>query len=425
MLKKYGVRVVSATEHISDDPEGIMLEGMLESLAEYYSANLARHVKRGLRESVIKGTYVGGPVPYGFKVVNQRLVADEEKAPIIRHVFERYASGVPKKQIMDELNAKGIKNAYGRPMSLSCLQNALRNRKYIGEYLFDGAPVTGGCEAIVDEDIFNQVQKKLDSKRHAPAAKKAREDYLLQGKAFCGHCGTRLVGESGRSKTGDVHHYYACGRRKKHHTCKKLNEKKAFLEWYVVEQTVEYVLQPERMDYIAERIVARCEKDFGSAKLREAERRVQKLDHEIRQTVDASLEAPDKKARMPFYQKIGELTDKKTEAELDLARLKLVSGVRYTKKQVMAWMGEFCKGDPLEEDFRRRIIDVFVNSVYVYDDRLVIYYNVKDGQQVSYMEMCEDMEGLDALDVFDSSSGVRISGAMDSQQLDAASNSRL
>ena len=98
-LKKSGVRVVSATEHISDDPEGIMLEGMLESLAEYYSANLSKHVKRGQRESAIKGTYIGGIPPFGFKIQNKRLVADEEKAPIIKWIFEQYASGLSKNRL--------------------------------------------------------------------------------------------------------------------------------------------------------------------------------------------------------------------------------------------------------------------------------------------------------------------------------------
>jgi DNA invertase Pin-like site-specific DNA recombinase len=80
-LKKHGVKVVSATENISNDPEGIILEGMLESMAEYYSANLSKHVKRGLRESVIKGTYTGGIPPIGYKVIDKKLIIDEDKGP--------------------------------------------------------------------------------------------------------------------------------------------------------------------------------------------------------------------------------------------------------------------------------------------------------------------------------------------------------
>ena len=116
-LKKHGVRVISATENITDDPEGIILEGLLESMAEYYSANLSKHVRRGLRESVINGTWTGGAAPFGYKVVDKKLVVDEDKATAIRYAFRQYAAGVPKKKILDELNAKGYRNQKGTAVS--------------------------------------------------------------------------------------------------------------------------------------------------------------------------------------------------------------------------------------------------------------------------------------------------------------------
>lgn len=104
------MKVVSATENISDEPEGIILEGLLESMAEYYSANLSKHVRRGQRESIINGTYLGGVPPIGYKVENKRLVIDERTAPTIRYMFEQYAKGVSKREIIAELNARGIRN---------------------------------------------------------------------------------------------------------------------------------------------------------------------------------------------------------------------------------------------------------------------------------------------------------------------------
>lgn len=396
-LKKYGVRVISATENITDEPEGILLEGLMESLAEYYSANLSKHVKRGQRETILKGAHVGGIPPFGFKVAEidgkKRLVADENKAPIIKHVFEQYAKGVSKKHIMEELSNRGVLNYYGRPLTLSCLQHALRNTKYIGKYMFNGQEVQGACDAIINEEIFNAVQNKLESVRHAPAAKKARQDYLLQGKAFCGYCGTRLVGESGRSGNGTVFNYYACGKKKKHHTCKKKNEKKDFLEWYIVEQTIEYVLTPERMAYIAARIVAKYDDEFNDKRIKELERQIKRINKDVDAAVDASISAPPK-ARPRFFEKIEMLETQKADIELNLATLRIANGHRYTQEQIIAWLKSFCKGDLLDEGFQRRIIDVLINSVYVYDDKIVIYYNVKDGKQISYIEMCSDMEGL-------------------------------
>ncbi len=395
ILKKYGVRVVSATENISDDPEGIMLEGMLESLAEYYSANLSKHVKRGLHQSAINGTYTGGIIPFGFKVVDRKLVADEQNAPIVRWMFDQYALGVPKKKIFDVLNQKGVKGFYGRPLSLSSLQNAFHNRKYIGEYVFNGQAVTGGCEAIVDEETFNKVQAMLKKRKHAPASAKARQEYLLQGKGFCGHCGANLVGHSGTSKTGIVHYYYACAKRKKFHTCNKKTEKKDFLEWYVVEQTCEYILLPDRIEYIAKRMVERYDQEFGADEMKKLQALIDKTERIIDQTVDASIQAPSPKLRQRLFEKIEQLETKKADMEIDLAKLKLLSAAHYTKDQIMAWLKLFCNGDPMDEVFRKKIIDVFINSVYLYDDKLVINYNIKEGKQVSYIEVCDELDALD------------------------------
>lgn len=410
-LKKYGVRVVSATENITDEPEGIILEGLLESMAEYYSANLSKHVKRGQRESVLKGTWIGGVPPIGYKLVDKRPVIDEEKAPIIRFAFEQYAKGVPKKQIVDELNARGVRNGKGNLLTLSSFQTALRNKKYIGVWTYGGEEVQGEFPAMIDKEVFDRVQRRLDEVKHAPAVQKAKIDYLLQGKAFCGMCGAPMVGESGRSKGGNVYHYYACADKKKKHTCNKKNEKKGFLEWYVVEQTVEYVLTPERIDYIADRVVAQYEKEFSGGEVRRLEKLVAQLDKDIKAAVDSSLQAPES-ARKHYYEKIEVLDAQKADAEFDLSSIKLGAGLHYTKEQIVAWMKLFCKGDPLDEEFQRRIIDVFINSVYVYDDKLVIYYNVKGGKQISYMKMLESTEEVpDDLEPLDSAAGVRISNA--------------
>lgn len=176
----------------------------------------------------MQGIYTGGIPPYGFKVEGKKLVADENTAPVIRYVFDQYANGVSKKEIIDELNKRGILSHFGRALTLNSLQHALRNPKYIGKYIYDGQEVSGGCEALISEDVFNAVQNRLDAVKRAPAAGKAKQEYLLQGKAFCGNCGAPLVGESRRGRRGGLYHYYACAKKKKTHTCPKKNEKKTF-----------------------------------------------------------------------------------------------------------------------------------------------------------------------------------------------------
>ena len=390
-LKKHGVRVISVTENISEEPEGIILEGLLESLAEFYSANLSKHVKRGHREALLKGYHLGSRPPFGYKIVNKKLEIDENVAPIIRDIFRKYAAGIPKKEIIDSLNMSGIKSYYGKPLTLTSFQSCLRNKKYIGIFKHGDNEMPGGCPAMIDEHTFYAVQKRLDAVKRAPAANKAKVRYLLQGKAYCGHCGARLVGDSGTGNSGAVYNYYACGVKKKTKNCEKKNEKKGFLEWYVVEQTLEYVLSTSRMDYIAEKVVALYDDEFSDANVKSMERRVRTIDGQINRMLDTIMNGAGK-SKPRIMEKIEDLETQKEDLEIDLSKMKIANKIRYTKEQVCAWLKLFCDGDPLDINFQQRIMDVFINSVYLYNDKVVIYYNIKDGQQITYIEMIESTE---------------------------------
>ena len=387
-LKKYGIRVVSVMERIQDNPEGIILEGMLESMAEYYSANLAVNIRRGQRESIAKGRFCGGAVPFGYKSADGHLIEDDRTAPIIREVFTRYAAGESMKDIIDDLTARGVRSSSGGALTYTTFSRALVNRAYIGEYSYNGEVVPGLAVALIDAATFDKVQEKVSARKRAPAAGKAKVEYLLQGKCFCGHCGGHMVGESGKGRNGEVYSYYSCRNRKKYHTCKKKNEKKDFIEWYVVEQTLEYILTPERMDKVAAAVVREYEKEFGDGPIKEKERQIKKIGKELDNLVDTLAEAP-KAARPRIYARMEELETQKADIEIDVAKLKIARGIRFTEAEVKAWLKQFCKGDALDEDFRRRIIDVFINSVYLYDNRVIIFYNIKGGKQVSYIDVAE------------------------------------
>ena len=105
-LKDNGVKVISATEYIPDSPEAIILESMLEGYAEYYSAELSQKVKRGMKETRLKGNFTGGTIIYGYKVENHKVTIDEEKAEVVRYIYEQYAMGVYVKDIISALTEK-------------------------------------------------------------------------------------------------------------------------------------------------------------------------------------------------------------------------------------------------------------------------------------------------------------------------------
>lgn len=399
-LKANGVKVLSAMENIGDNPESIILEAVLEASAEYYSVDLSQKIKRGSRESALKGQFLGGSVPYGYKVLDHHLVIDPEKAPVIQYVFEQYAKGVPKKDIVDELNSRGYRNARGKPFGNTAFQTALHCEKYIGVMRWND--VVNECPALIDKETFAKVQERISRNKREGGRNGAKMEYLLTGKCFCGPCGSPMVGVSGTSKTGEVYYYYQCqGRRIKRNGCKKAHEKKDFIEWYVVEQTVQYVLTPERMKQIAVAVVAEYDNEFNSAKVRDLEKHIAKLDRDIDKYVDMLLDVP-KSARARINEKIELADQQKCDLQIDLAKLKIANGIRYTEADIIAWLKQFCKGDLFDEDFRRRIIDTFVNCVYLYDDRVVIFYNIKGGKQISYMEMQEAVDGVEFCDDFPS-----------------------
>lgn len=391
-LKKNGVKVLSATEGIGEGDESIILEAVLEAMAETYSRQLSQNVRRGMRESALKGNSTGGSIPLGYKLEGKKLSVDEETAPIVRYIFEQYAAGVSKTEIAAYLNNRGHRTKSGTKFTVNSFRTVLSNPKYIGVYHYDDeVNIEDGCPALIEKELFDDVQKKIAATKRAPAHKKANVDYLLNGKLFCGYCASPMVGDCGTSKTGERYYYYSCAaRKKKPKNCKKKREKKDFIEWYVVEQTVDYVLTSSRIDYIAERVVEEYNKGCSDVEIKKLEKEIAKYDAEIGQCAEALIGAKTSGIIDKINEKAMQIETRKMEAEENLTNLRLTSKYQLKKEEVIAWLTSFCKGDLFDMEFRKRIIDVFINAIYLYDDKVVIYFNVRGGKQVSYMEMIDE-----------------------------------
>ncbi|MDR1409983.1 MAG: recombinase family protein [Oscillospiraceae bacterium] len=391
-LKQCGVKLLSAMENIGDNPESIILEAVLEASAEYYSVDLSQKIKRGRQDSAAKGKFIGGGIPLGYKSSGGALVVDEATAPIIKYAFEEYAKGTRKRDIMAALNARGYRNANGKPYGATAFQSALRSEKYVGVLEQSGVRTENGCPALIDRETWEKVQRRLDANARQGAKNKAPIEYLLSGKIFCGHCGASMQGISGTGRGGEKHYYYQCAKRRKRE-CAKAHEKKDFVEWYVCEQTIDYVLSPERIRQIAAAVVAEYDKEFNGGKIAEMERRIAKIDRDMSKLADTVIELP-KEGRKPFYDKLSCLGMEREELEIDVSKLHIAHEIRYTEEDIMVWLKSFCRGDLFDMDFRRRLIDVFINSVYLFDDRIIIYYNIRGGKQISFIEMQESADFL-------------------------------
>ena len=376
-LRQNGVRVVSATEAISEAPEGIILEGLLESMAEYYSANLSQNTIRGKRETLHKGLFNGGRPPMGYKVVDRKLVPDERTAPAVQYVFREYSKGTPRQAIIRELARRGYKSHQGRDLTFGSFGTILHNPVYIGKPCYSGIVVEGLAEPLIDEETFQKVQEVIASRRRGFGGYKARVDYILSGKAYCGICGAPMVGTQGRSANQNTYHYYKCSRRKFPYRCTKKPERKDEAELFVVEQTLRYVLDQNEADKIARAVVEGYERQFSDGGEKERlEADIARLDRDMDALVDSLISAP-KVAHPKIYQRMEEIGKKKEGLLEERKQLGDLYRMPLTVEEVKEWLFRLGDGNVEDAEFRKHILDTFVNSVYFFDDRIVVFYNIR------------------------------------------------
>ena len=373
ILKKNGVKVVSATEVISEGAEGIILESVLEGYAEYYSADLSEKVIRGMTDNALKCKYNGGTRPLGYIVDDeQRLQIDPLTAPFILEAYKRYDEGQTMTDIRDWLNESGVRNNLGQTMKYGSVGHLLKNRRYIGEFSYRDVVVPDGIPAIVPKDLFERVQQKIEKNKKAPARHKADDDYLLTTKLFCGYCGLYMCGESGTSRTMKKHYYYKCVGVKKRKTCKKKSARKQWLEDLVMDATMNMVMDDKVVEAIVSRVMDLQNQEprdlpFYEQQLKEATTGILNILNAIQQ----GILTPSTKQRLE------ELETIKEEMEIKIASEKLQKP-RLSAEQVKFWIQRYRGLDTLKLEHRKMLIDTFINAIFLYDDKIIITFNYKD-----------------------------------------------
>lgn len=378
-LKKNGVKVISATENISDNPEGVILEAVLEGMAEFYSKELSQKITRGMRESAYKCHSIGGHIPLGYKIEDKKLVIDEPSAQIVREAFDLYANGSTVAEICEKFNNKGYHTAKGAAFNKNSFKSMFKNERYIGVYTYKDVRIEGGVPAIIDKETFETVRSRLSVNAEAPSRGKAKVDYLLAQKLFCGHCGASMVGESGTSKTGDVHNYYACGTRKRFRTCDKKALRKEFIERVVAEDAMAF-LTPDKIELLADMAIKQNQEDLEHDEVIPT---LRAEIHDLDKSISNLLKLVEKGAESDTL--ATRLTDLEKQKR-DCKRRLIVAEDDYIileREHIIWWLSKFLDGDIEDEDFRRQLIDLLVNSVTVWDEpdgwyKITAVYNLID-----------------------------------------------
>ena len=373
-LERNHVKLVSATEPISDSPAGIMVKSMLTGMAEYYSAELSEKVVRGMTENVLKGKYNGGTIPIGFKVDEEKFFQiDPLKAPFVVEAFQRYNDGATMKELMNWLNDSGVTTNRNQKFTYNSVQKLLTNKRYIGENRFKDIVMPDSIPAIVDKDLFEEVQLKIKKNSRAPARHKAEDDYLLTTKLFCGMCGAMMFGECGTGRNKVVHHYYKCATAKRFKTCKKKTVRKEWLEDLVVAETMKLIQDDAVIDAIVAEVMELQDQENTTLPLLEKQmREVENGIENMLNAIQAGVLTNSTKSRLE------KLEAQQKELEVRIAEEK-IARPRLSENQVRFWLTRFRKLDPNVKSHRETLINAFVNAVYLYDEKVLITFNYKDG----------------------------------------------
>lgn len=367
-LKDNNIALLSAAENIPEGPEGIILESLLEGMAEYYSAELSQKVRRGLKETRIKGNFTGGTVPFGYEVINKKVVIKDDEAQVVRRIYNMYLAGVYGKQILKTLADEGITNR-GKPFTINTIYYLLRNERYVGMYHHktEGA-YTDMYPRILPQDVFDKVQAILNDNKHGKHPKDA--GYMLKGKIKCGLCGKVMSGDAGTSKTGRVVRYYSCMTRKQSKKCNKKAVRKDIIEKLIVDVTVKILSDPKNIDLLVERLFQAHEEKLADRSvenllLKEREKLQTALDNVLR-AVEQGLVTNSTKKRLEELEESIEIIDSKILIE----RSKTKSAI--TPADIRKFIGKVLKKEPMP------MIRSLVKEAKLFEDRIEVYYNYID-----------------------------------------------
>lgn len=358
-LKKNGVRVYSAMEAISEGPEGIIMEGLMESMAEYYSANLSENVKRGNLDSALEHKTLGKRI-YGYRTAaDGTYELDPDEAAVVKRIFDERVEGKTGADIARDLVHDGYL-FLGKKFTKQAIYRILKSIKYTGTYIYKDYICEGGMPMIVDKSTYMRVQNM--KKTFKPKTKNSAI-YNLTGKLFCGQCGDYMTGEYGTSKTNRKYYYYAC------RDCKKRVSKDA-VENIIYDELVKRLSDDKLIELLSVRFEKYQKKKLNDnsvldnlkARLKETEKGINNLVNAIEQGIITSS----------TKDRLVALEAEKDELIQSIRDEEMNSKIVITKEDFVYWFKQI-RSNAEDKD---KLFECFLKSAYYYDDHVLINSNL-------------------------------------------------
>ncbi len=384
-LESRGIQFISVRERLDSSAEGKLMLMILAGINEFYSANLAVEVRKGMNENALKCQTTGGKPALGFDIGSDKLLkVNEPEAETIRLIFDMYLHGHGYNTILAELNRRGLRTKRGQPFGRNSLYAILRNERYNGVYTYARiAPksdagtrnshkyadnyirIEDGCPRIVDREVFEGVQKIMDSNKSNKARNRAKETYLLSGKLYCGDCGGRMVGEA-RYAHGIKYRYYACNQRERQLvSCHKTNVRCNDIEELVLDGLNELVVSKDNIARLARQMCDSIQGDDKSSanyksQLNELDRKISRL---VDTLADPNIEdITPVKARLNDMQSQRKVLVSAHEASLESTSLAM------SYDQIVAYLTSMYDIKKQSPEDQRKLISLCVDRIIVKDD---------------------------------------------------------
>ncbi len=406
-LLAYGVKIESVIEQFTDTPEGQLQQIVQLGVGQYYSANLAREVMKGLKENAFKALHNGGIPPLGYDVdpVTKRYVINEEEAKAIRIIYDKVIEGWSYSELAKYLNMLGYRTKLGRRFTAtSSFYDLLTNPKYKGEYVFNRSVakpkvvgikrshrknkneneiirVKDGLPAIIDEQTFDLVQKLLKQRKQSKGQHKAKEVYLLSGLIKCGMCGSPYHGSSrvgGRNK----HKYvtYRCSKRKQFETpcrCKEID--KELIDKFIVNQLMAILLQSDNIQTLHEMVNQRLFEKLATVNedLPQLKKRLNEVSTQLSNLVQVIAVSGLNNVEA-ITQEIKRLEEEKTELlqQIEANQIKQES-VTLTEEQLKQVLEEAKSYMLSNKDTQvKYILSRFIHQIIIYNEAIEVHYNL-------------------------------------------------
>ena len=398
-LKLAGVQLLSVLENLDGSPESLILESVLEGMSEYYSKNLSREVKKGMRENALKCKFNGGIPPLGYDIDDDKnYVINAHEAEAIKLIFDMFTKNYSYSEMMRKLNELGYKTKRGHEFTRNSFYEILNNERYIGIYFYSKEDYDGfrgkrnyhkkrdkdkmirienGVPAIIDKETWAKAQEKIKNNKNLNRINKNGRFYLLTGLIFCGECGSPMSGNMQSNNQGNRYYYYKCNRKSRTHKCHAPVVRAEKIEKEVLDCFDNVIFTQTNKDAVIKSMLKFLDKETDTTDQKKSlEKELATVEKQIENILDAIISGISSPS---VNEKLKELETKKETLKSSISKCNIIS---YKSSNLIDEIKEFLNKNNSIYDFTPQeqsvILKNFIDKIIYKDKKITVQLKMLD-----------------------------------------------